>query len=153
MPRPLRKLSRKLWHQFTQAHVHAYRLSKGRIGRRFRGSPVLLLDHVGRKSGRKTTSPLIYAEDGDDLVIIASYGGARKHPVWWLNLRERPATTVQVLGEKREVTAREAEGEERERLWRKAVDVYAPYEDYQKRTKRRIPVIVLSRTTQPAKYG
>jgi deazaflavin-dependent oxidoreductase (nitroreductase family) len=146
----LRKLLFRSWHQFTQAHVRAYRLSRGRIGRTFRGSPVLLLDHVGRKSGRKTTSPLIYVEDGDDLVIIASYGGARKHPLWWLNLREHPTTTVQVGGEKREVTAHEAEGEERERLWRKAVEVYAPYEEYQKKTERRIPVIVLRRTAAPA---
>ena len=107
---------------------------------------MLLLDHIGRKSGRKTTSPLIYAEDGDDLVIIASFGGAQKHPAWWLNLRERPTTNVQVLGEKRQVAAHEAEGEERERLWRKAVEVYAPYEEYQTKTSRRIPVIVLRRT-------
>jgi F420H(2)-dependent quinone reductase len=150
----LRKLLYRNWHQFTQAHVRAYRLSGGRIGGNFRGAPVLLLDHHGRKTGRKLTSPLIYARDGDDLVIVASYGGAPKHPLWWLNLREHPTTTVQVGGEKRLVTAHEAEGEERVRLWPKVVEVYAPYAEYQKKTSRRIPVIVLhdaaAQTSQPA---
>jgi deazaflavin-dependent oxidoreductase (nitroreductase family) len=142
----LKRLGWRLWHEFTQAHVRTYRLSGGRIGGRFRGSPVLLVDHVGRKSGKKRTSPLIYARDGDDLLIVASKGGSHKHPVWWLNLREHPETTVQVGSEKRRVLAREASAEEKERLWPVVVDVYAPYESYQQKTERDIPVIVLERT-------
>jgi deazaflavin-dependent oxidoreductase (nitroreductase family) len=142
----MHRLGWRAWQQFTQAHVAAYRLSGGRsVFGKWRGSPVLLLDHVGRKSGKKRTSPLIYARNGDDLVIVASKGGSRKHPVWWLNLREQPETTVQVGSEKRAVRAREAGREEKERLWPKCVDVYAPYEEYQRKTDRDIPVIVLER--------
>jgi deazaflavin-dependent oxidoreductase (nitroreductase family) len=112
----------------------------------FRGSPVLLLEHVGRKSGKRHTSPLIYARDGDDLVIVASKGGSSKHPYWWLNLREHPETTVQVGSEKRRVVARQASPEEKARLWPIVCDVYAPYEEYQQKTERDIPVIVLERT-------
>lgn len=141
----MRRLGWKVWQAFTQGHVHAYRLSGGRVAGKFRGSPVLLLDHVGRKSGKKHTSPLIYARDGDDLVIVASKGGAKKHPLWWLNLRERPATTVQVGSEKRAVLAHQANPEEKARLWPVVCAVYAPYEEYQQKTERDIPVIVLQR--------
>jgi F420H(2)-dependent quinone reductase len=136
----------RVWHSFTQAHVRAYRLSGGRLGGKFRGAPVLLLHHVGRKSGRERTSPLLYLGDGDDLVIVASNGGARRHPVWWLNLRESPATTVEVGSEKRAVVARQASPEEKARLWPRLVEMYAPYADYQKRTSREIPVAILERT-------
>jgi deazaflavin-dependent oxidoreductase (nitroreductase family) len=142
----LNRLGWKAWQQFTQVHVHAYRLSGGRIGGSFRGSRVCLVDHVGRKSGKQRTSPLIYARDGDDLVIVASKGGSRNDPMWWLNLKERPETTVQVGSEKRAVRARRATPEEKQRLWPVVVDVYAPYEEYQRKTKRDIPVIVLERT-------
>ena len=142
----MNRLGWKLWHQFTQAHNRVYRLSGGRIGGTFRGSPVCLVDHVGRKSGKRHTSPLIYARDGDDIVVVASKGGSHKDPIWWLNLKEHPETTVQVGSEKRVVRARRATSEEKQRLWPVVVDVYAPYEEYQRKTKRDIPVIVLERT-------
>jgi deazaflavin-dependent oxidoreductase (nitroreductase family) len=142
----LKRLGWRIWQQFTQAHVHTYRRSGGRVGGTFRGSPVLLVDHVGRKSGKKHTSPLIYARDGDDLVIVASKGGSRKDPLWWLNLREHPETMVQVGSEKRAVHARRATPQEKDRLWPVVVGVYAPYEEYQRKTERDIPVIVLERT-------
>jgi F420H(2)-dependent quinone reductase len=142
----LKRLGWRFWQAFTQGHVHAYRLSGGRVGGTFRGSPVLLLDHVGRKSGKKHTSPLIYARDGDDLVIVASKGGSKKDPLWWPNLRDHPETTVQVGSEKRRVVARRASPEEKARLWPVVCDVYAPYEDYQRKTERDIPVIVLERS-------
>jgi F420H(2)-dependent quinone reductase len=104
---------------------------------------VCLVDHVGRKSGKEHTSPLIYARDGDDLLIVASKGGSHKDPLWWLNLKEHPETTVQVGSEKRRVRARQATPEEKQRLWPVVVDVYAPYEEYQRKTNRDIPVIVL----------
>jgi F420H(2)-dependent quinone reductase len=136
----------RIWHRFTQAHVGAYRLSGGRIGGKFRGAPVLLLNHVGRKSGKSRTSPLLYLRDGDDLVVVASSGGASKHPVWWLNLREHPSTTVEVGSEKYAVRARQASAEEKLRLWPKLVEMYSPYADYQKRTSREIPVAILEPT-------
>ena len=141
----MKRLGWRVWQQFTQAHVHTFRLSGGRLAGTFRGSPVCLVDHVGRKSGKKHTSPLIYARDGDDLVIVASKGGSRKDPMWWLNLKQHPETTVQVGSEKRAVRARQATPEEKERLWPLVVGVYAPYEGYQRKTDRDIPVILLER--------
>jgi deazaflavin-dependent oxidoreductase (nitroreductase family) len=138
-------LQRRIWHSFTQAHGFLYRLSGGRLGGTFRGAPVLLLQHIGRKTGHNRTSPLLYLSDGDDLVIVASNGGSRRHPVWWLNLREHPSTTVEVGSDKRAVVARQASAEEKARLWPRLVEIYAPYADYQKRTSREIPVVVLER--------
>jgi F420H(2)-dependent quinone reductase len=142
----LKRIGWRAWQQFTQAHVLVYRLSGGRVAGSYRGSPVLLVDHVGRKSGKRHTSPLIYARAGDDLVIVASKGGSKKHPMWWLNLKEHPETTVQVGSERRKVRARRATPEEKERLWPVVVDVYAPYEEYQRKTDRDIPVILLERS-------
>lgn len=125
-------------------HTFIYQKSGGRIGRRLPGLPqMLLLDHVGAKSGEERTSPLVYAEDGEDLILIASKGGYPKNPGWYYNLRANPDTTVQVGRDVRRVHARDARPEERDRLWRKAVEVYSGYEGYQRRTDRQIPVIVL----------
>jgi len=140
-----RRFGHRGWHWFTQGHVYAYRASGGRIGNTFRGAPVLLVDHVGRKSGKHFTSPLIYGEDGDDLILVASYGGAKRDPAWWPNLKEHPETMVNVRGEKRRVRVRQASAEEKARLWPKMVAIYAPYEDYQRKTSRDIPVAILER--------
>jgi F420H(2)-dependent quinone reductase len=138
-----RRLGYRGWHGFTQAHVRAYRASKGRIGKHWRGAPVLLLDHVGRKSGKHMTSPLIYGEDGENLIIVASFGGARRDPYWWPNLKAHPDTTVNVNGDVRRVRARQATPEEKARIWPKMVEIYAPYDDYQRRCERDIPVVIL----------
>ena len=105
---------------------------------------MLLLDHVGAKSGTKRTSPLLYFTDGDDVVIIASKGGYPKHPAWYHNLMANPDTEIRVGGEQRRVHARVATPEERERLWPEAVRHYRGYEDYAARSKgREIPLVVL----------
>jgi deazaflavin-dependent oxidoreductase (nitroreductase family) len=140
----LKTLRQLAWNGFVEAHTAAYRLTGGRIGGTFRGVQTLLLDHVGRRSGKRRTNPLLYIRDGDDLVIVASRGGSHKHPAWWLNLRDSPRTTVQVGGERREVVAREASEQERARLWPRLVEAWPDYEAYQRRTERRIPVIILS---------
>jgi F420H(2)-dependent quinone reductase len=128
------------------AHTAVYRASGGLIGHKIPGGPpMLLLDHVGAKSGKKRTSPLVYVRDGDDIVLVASKGGNPKHPAWFHNLKANPDTTVQVGRERIEVHARVAEGSERERLWPKAVETYGGYADYQKRTDREIPLVVLER--------
>lgn len=125
-------------------HVAIYRLTGGRIGHKPPGGPpMLLLDHVGAKSGEKRTSPLVYFEDGDDVVIIASKGGHPRNPAWFHNLRAHPDTTVQIGSEKRDVHARVATATERERLWPKAVAAYSGYDGYQERTGREIPVVIL----------
>jgi F420H(2)-dependent quinone reductase len=125
-------------------HTQAYRLSGGIIGHRFPGSPpMLLLDHVGAKSGVRRTIPLVYVEDGDDVVLVASKGGHPKNPAWYHNLRANPDTTVQIGRERRPVRARVATREERKRLWPKAVATYSGYRGYQERTAREIPLVIL----------
>jgi deazaflavin-dependent oxidoreductase (nitroreductase family) len=125
-------------------HTVAYRATRGLIGHRVPGGPpMLLLDHVGAKSGARRTSPLVYTDDGADVVLVASKGGNPKNPAWYHNLRANPETTVQIGSEKRPVRARVATDEERRRLWPKVVDTYSGYDGYQKRTDRKIPLIVL----------
>lgn len=127
------------------AGVHAalYRLTGGKIAGRLRRSPVLLLTTVGRKSGKVRTVPLLYLADGDRLAIVASFGGAARHPDWWLNLRDNPETTVRIGDCTRRVRAEPAAGEERARLWAGLVAMYPDYAAYQRATSREIPVIVL----------
>ena len=127
-------------------HTAVYRLTRGAIGHKVPGGPpMLLLDHVGAKSGKKRTSPLVYVRDGDDIVLVASKGGNPKNPAWFHNLKANPETTVQIGSEKRPVRARVATDEERKRLWSMAVDTYSGYEGYRKRTDRKIPLVVLER--------
>jgi F420H(2)-dependent quinone reductase len=126
-------------------HTFLYRRTGGRLGHSIPGvrGRMLLLDHVGAKSGTKRTSPLLYVEDGNDIIIVASKGGFPKHPAWYHNLMANPDTTVQVGPERRKVRARVATPEERDRLWAKAVKAYSGYEDYKARTNREIPLVVL----------
>lgn len=127
-------------------HTALYRVSGGRIGHTIPGvgGRMLLLDHVGAKSGTRRTSPLLYFPDGDDVVIVASKGGYPKHPSWYHNLMANPDTEVQVGRERRKVHARVATAEERERLWPRAVKSYHGYADYQVRSKgREIPLVIL----------
>lgn len=129
------------------AHTAVYRATGGRIGHTLPGMPtMLLLDHVGAKSGKRRTAPLLYFRDGDDLVIVASKGGFPKHPAWFHNLKANPDTSVQVGRERRDVRARVATDAEHERLWPKAVASYPGYRDYQARSKgRKIPLVILER--------
>jgi F420H(2)-dependent quinone reductase len=125
-------------------HTLVYRMTGGRIGHSLPGMPqVLLLDHVGAKSGKKRTTPLLYFRDGDAVVIVASKGGFPRHPGWFHNLKANPDTTVQVGSERRAVHARIATAEERVRLWPRAVETYHGYADYQARTDREIPLVIL----------
>jgi deazaflavin-dependent oxidoreductase (nitroreductase family) len=133
----------RLWEMGTSVHVAVYKLSRGRIGGRSMGAPVVLVESVGRRSGKRRTHPLICGEDGDNLVIVASKGGVDRHPAWYLNLMANPETTAYWRGEKRQVRAREATDAERERLWPMMVSIYRPYEAYQRRTDRKIPVVIL----------
>lgn len=126
------------------AHTQVYRLTRGVIGHRVPGLPPnLLLDHVGARSGVKRTVPLLYLEDGADLVLVASKGGYPRHPAWFHNLRAHPDTTVQVGARVRPVHARVATAAERERLWPRAVALYPGYADYQARAEREIPLVIL----------
>jgi len=133
-------------HLFGPAHVAKYRETRGEVGHIWKeGAPVLLLTTEGRKTGRPGTAPLIYARDGDDYVIVASNGGDPEHPGWYRNLVKSPDVEVQVMDDVFEARARTAEGAERERLWKIVNDVWPHYEEYQHRTDRTIPVVVLER--------
>jgi F420H(2)-dependent quinone reductase len=125
-------------------HALVYRSSNGLLGHRIPGfPPMLLLDHVGAKSGAERTTPLLYIEDGRDLVIVASKGGHPRHPAWFHNLRANPDARVQVGSERRRVRARVANSKERARLWPRVVEVYGNYADYQARCDREIPLVIL----------
>ena len=104
---------------------------------------MILVHHIGAKSGTERVSPLVYLPDGDDMVIVASKAGYPKHPAWFHNLKANPDTTVQIKGERRQVHARVARPEERDRLWAKAVETYPGYRTYQARAGREIPLVVL----------
>jgi F420H(2)-dependent quinone reductase len=123
-------------------HTATYRMTRGRIWNRMFGVPILLLTTRGRKSGKVRTKPLMYGRDGDNLVVVASLGGAPHNPAWYWNLQGQGAE-VQIGDEHQRVRARDAEGAERERLWAKMVELYPNFAEYQKKTTRRIPVIVL----------
>jgi len=107
--------------------------------------PTLLLTTVGRKSGRILQLPLIFGQSGADYVVVASKGGAPTHPAWYLNLEANPEVQVQVKADKFKAIAHTAQGAERAALWSLMVDIYGPYTDYQKKTDRQIPVVVLKR--------
>ena len=133
---------------FGEEHVRRYRETGGEVGHDWKeGSTILLLTTKGRKTGEPRTTPLIYAQDGDRYVIVASQGGAPEHPGWYENLAKTPEVELQVLDEVFPARARTAEGEERERLWAKANEVWPHYAEYQQKTDREIPVVVLERTS------
>jgi len=109
------------------------------------GSTTLLLTTTGRTSGEQRTTPLIYVRDGDDYVIVASKGGAPQHPGWYRNILKSPEVELQVKDDVFRARARTATGDERERLWRKANEMWPHYDEYQQKTDREIPVVVLER--------
>lgn len=126
-------------------NVWVYRLSRGKwMGRFPSGAPVLLLTSAGRKSGQRRTVPLLYLKDGNDFVIVASQGGAPQHPAWYLNLEADPKGEVEIGAERFPVVARRVSEDEKAELWPRVVALYAPYEQYQRRTTRPIPVVRLS---------
>jgi F420H(2)-dependent quinone reductase len=146
-----RQIADRLWPVLTQlmkGHTVVYRATHGLVGHRFPGAPpMLLLDHVGAKSHKRRTTPLTYMREGEDLVIVASKGGHPKNPSWFHNLRANPDTTVRVGSQRRAVRARVATPEERTRLWPRVVELYGGYRDYQKRTDREIPLVILKPRT------
>jgi deazaflavin-dependent oxidoreductase (nitroreductase family) len=129
----------------SKAHIWAYRLSGGRIGGRFlRGAPVMLLTTMGRKSGKPRTAPVLYLRDGENVVVVASKGGMRHHPLWYQNLEANPEVEIEIGGSRTKMMARRANDNEKSALWPKLVEMYRDFEDYQARTDRNIPVVILS---------
>ena len=138
---------------WVQHHLTRYIASDGADGYLWDASlgggkgmiATLLLTTVGRKSGRELTMPLIFGQSGRDYVVVASKGGAPSHPAWYLNLEAEPKVHVQVKADKFTARAHTANAQERAALWPKMVEIYGPYAEYQKKTDREIPVVVLKR--------
>jgi len=131
---------------FGEEHVRAYRETDGERGYHWRrGTTILLLTTDGRRSGEKRTTPLIHRTDGDRWVVVASNGGAPEHPGWLKNIEANPDIEIQVREERIPARATTAEGEERDRLWKLMADVWPDYDQYQQKTDRQIPVVVLER--------
>ena len=130
---------------FGQAHVRAYRETNGERGYHWRGTTILLLTTTGRSSGAERTTPLIFRADGEHWVVVASKGGSPDHPGWYKNLQANADATIQVKQDVIAVRARTASDDERARLWELMCEVWPAYRDYQLRTEREIPVVVLER--------
>jgi deazaflavin-dependent oxidoreductase (nitroreductase family) len=130
---------------FGDEHVRRYRETDGADGHDWQGTRTLILTTTGRKSGTAHSTPLIYGRHGDDYLIVASKGGADRPPAWFLNLEANPGTEIQVKGERMNVRARVASDEEKPELWKLMTAEWPAYDEYQTRTTRPIPVIVLER--------
>ena len=129
----------------TRIHRFVYLKSGGRLGHHMGGQPMLLLHTVGRKSGKERITPLLYVPDGERWLLVASNAGDDRPPAWWLNARAAGAAEIQVGTERRQVKVREASPEERPALWQKACAQYPNYAEYEKRTTRPIPVVILEK--------
>lgn len=138
------KLSTMAAKVITRIHIALYRRTGGKLGGRFRKSPVLLLTTTGRRSGKPHTTPLLYIDDANRKVVVASYGGADQHPAWYQNLLAHPEVTVQTGHSVQQMRADVADPQERARLWQPLVRMYPTYNDYQAKTQRQIPVVVLT---------
>ena len=130
---------------FGREHVERYRETDGAEGHDWQGTTTLLLTTTGRKSGQQYTTPLIYQKHGDDYLIVASKGGADEAPQWYNNLQADPNVEVQVLGDKFKARARTAGPQEKPEMWRVMAATWPQYDEYQKKTDREIPVVVLER--------
>lgn len=130
---------------FGQEHVKEYQRTDGQVGHDWQGTITLLLTTTGRKSGEQRTTPLIYQEHDDDYLIVASNGGEDAPPAWFLNLQDDPSAHVQVKGDKFDAEVRVADDDEKPEMWSKMAATWPAYDDYQKKTDRPIPVVVLQR--------
>lgn len=125
--------------------VEIYESSGGTEGTTMNGMPVIILTTVGAKSGKIRKTPLMRVEHNGQYAVVASMGGAPKHPVWYFNVKANPTVELQDMADKWVMTAREVDGAERDEWWQRAVDAYPPYADYQEKTDRTIPVFVLTK--------
>jgi deazaflavin-dependent oxidoreductase (nitroreductase family) len=129
----------------SKLNTWAYRASGGRVGGKFlRGAPVMLLTTVGRKSGQRRTAPLLYLKDGEDVICVASKGGMPNHPLWYRNLEANPNVEVQIGNELTPMRATVANDAQKATYWPKLTAMYRDFNDYQARTERNIPVVILS---------
>lgn len=131
---------------FGQEHVKRYVETDGAEGHDWQGVSTLILTTTGRRSGEPRSTPLIYGKHGEDHIVVASKGGDPAHPGWYQNLLEQPAVQVQVKGDRFSARARTATPEEKPKLWKMMAEIWPPYDQYQSKTDREIPVVVLERS-------
>jgi deazaflavin-dependent oxidoreductase (nitroreductase family) len=131
---------------FGEEHVKRYEETDGAEGHEWQGTTVLILTTTGRRSGQPRSTPLIYGSHGEDYMVVASKGGADEPPAWYLNLVEHPEVEVQVLGDRFTARARTASADEKPELWETMVGRWPAYAEYQTKTSREIPVVVLERS-------
>lgn len=131
----------------SKLNTGLYRRTGGRVGGTFGGAPVCLLTTTGRSTGQPRTVPLLYLDDGDDVVIVASKGGYSQHPQWYRNLVAQPDVDIEIGGRRRPMRARVADVAEKDALWPRLVAMYRSYDSYQARTDREIPVVICSPRT------
>jgi deazaflavin-dependent oxidoreductase (nitroreductase family) len=129
----------------NQRIITEFRANQGKVGGQFAGAPLLLLTTTGAKSGRSITKPLVFTKDGNRIVLIASYAGAPKNPAWFVNLVANPVVTIELGSERFQARAKVTSGEERDRLYKNQAAQMDIFNDYQKKTTRQIPVVVLER--------
>lgn len=141
--KPYPPLVARLAKAAVATHVALYRLSGGKVGGHAQHMPVLLLTTIGRKSGKPHTTALVYLPDGEDFVVVASNGGQARLPNWWLNLLQNNQAQIEIGRRHLHISAREAEGEERQRLWPRVMAYHAGHETYQERTPYPLPLIIL----------
>jgi deazaflavin-dependent oxidoreductase (nitroreductase family) len=132
---------------FGQEHVERYEATDGEEGHDWQDTVTLILTTTGRKSGEQRKTPLIYQEHDGDYLIVASKGGAPEPPAWYLNLSDNPEVEVQVKGDKFKAKARDAGPDEKPDMWRKMTATWPAYDEYQEKTDREIPVVVLERAS------
>lgn len=130
---------------WQQEHMRRYQASGGQDGHIWEGVTTLLLTTTGRRSGESRTTPLIYGRDGDRYLVVASRGGAPKHPSWYENLVAQPLVRVQVMADRFQARARTATSAEKPALWKTMAAIWPPYDEYQARTTRAIPLVILER--------
>ena len=130
---------------FGDRHVEAYEQSDGQTGYIWNGAPIMVLTTTGARSGRERKHALIYGTDGDDVLLVASNGGAPDDPQWCRNLTAQPEVKVQVKADRYDGIARKATAEEKARLWPTMTELWPAYDDYQAKTDRDIPVVIISR--------
>ncbi|HEY4606789.1 MAG TPA: nitroreductase family deazaflavin-dependent oxidoreductase [Acidimicrobiia bacterium] len=139
--------------RWSAIHKAMYRLTGGVVGRRLVDNDILLLTTIGRRSGRRHTVPLLYLSDRDRVVVIASYGGRDRHPEWYLNLVAEPMVVARIAATPRSFQARTASPAERGRLWPVVVAAYPGYAEYQTRTARQIPLVILEPLVETPRLG
>ncbi len=149
VPRPFtaseEKFAKPIMRVMSKLNTFLYRSSGGRVFNTWlRGAPIMLLTTTGRKSGQSRTAPLLYLIDGDRVIIVASQGGMSTNPAWYLNLEANAACEVQIGNDRRHMRARRATEDEKADYWPRLTSMYRDFDDYQARTERNIPVMILS---------